>query len=229
MVFGAGLILSTPVVRKALGSAGIGNMLSAAMPDLEKYLKLRAMWERRVRYLIDKSSSRFTVRAFATGMLSSLGHSPTFAIRDFAGELEFSPDAPAASSLRLAIKADSLEVMDDIKSKDRQEMESTMNNTVLETAKYPEIAFASTSVSATQLGEGRYQAQLNGNLTLHGADAPGAIPAQVTLMGDMLRAGGEFPLLQTNYGIKPVSVAGGTLKLKDELKFAFDIVARKQE
>jgi hypothetical protein len=43
MVFGAGLILSTPVVRKALGNAGIGNMLGAAMPDLEKYLKLRAM------------------------------------------------------------------------------------------------------------------------------------------------------------------------------------------
>jgi hypothetical protein len=43
MVFGAGLILSTPAVRKALGGAGIGNMLGAAMPDFEKYLKLRAM------------------------------------------------------------------------------------------------------------------------------------------------------------------------------------------
>jgi len=43
VVFGAGLILSTPMVRKALGGAGIGNLLGAAMPDLEKYLKLRAM------------------------------------------------------------------------------------------------------------------------------------------------------------------------------------------
>ncbi len=43
VVFGAGLILSTPVIRKALGGAGIGNLLGAAMPDLEKYLKLRAM------------------------------------------------------------------------------------------------------------------------------------------------------------------------------------------
>jgi hypothetical protein len=43
VVFGAGLILSTPIIRKALGGAGIGNMLGAAMPDLEKYLKLRAM------------------------------------------------------------------------------------------------------------------------------------------------------------------------------------------
>jgi hypothetical protein len=46
---------------------------------------------------------------------------------------------------------------------------------------------------------------------------------------DMLRAYGEFSILQSNYGIPLVSVAGGTLKLKDELKFTFDIVARKQE
>jgi len=119
--------------------------------------------------------------------------------------------------------------MDDIKSKDRQEMETTMNQRVLETSKYPEIEFATTGVAVTQLSEGRYQANLNGNLTLHGMTRPITIPTQVTLMGDMLRAGGELPLLQSNFGIAPVSVAGGTLKLKDEIKFAFDIVARKQE
>jgi len=181
-----------------------------------------------VRYVIDQSSSRFTVRAFATCLLSTFGHSPTVAIRNFEGEMEFSPEDPSASSLHVRASADSLEIMDDIKSKDRQEMESTMNNSVLETAKYPEIVFATTSVSASRLGEGRYQANLNGNLTLHGITRPVTIPTQVTLMGDMLRAGGEFSLLQTNFGIKLVSVAGGTLKLKDELKFSFDIVARRE-
>lgn len=43
IVFGAGLILSTPVVRKALGGAGIGNLIGAALPDLQKYMKLRDM------------------------------------------------------------------------------------------------------------------------------------------------------------------------------------------
>jgi len=182
-----------------------------------------------VHYSIDKDSSKFTVRAFATGMLSSLGHSPTFAIRDFDGDLDFSPGAVNGTSLRVKVRADSLEVLDDIKSKDRQEMQTTMNQRVLETAKYPEISFAATNVSTTQLGDSRYQANLNGNLMLHGITRPVSIPAQVTLMGDMLRAGGEFPLLQSQFGIAPVSVAGGTLKLKDELKFAFDMVARKQD
>ena len=134
-------------------------------------------------------------------MLSTLGHSPTFAIRNFQGELEFSPEWPEASSLSVEVNADSLEVMDDIKTKDRQEIETTMNQKVLDTAKYPSIAFVTISASASQLGENRYQANLNGNLTLHGITRPTAIPAQVTLLGDMLRAGGEFSLLQTDFGI----------------------------
>ncbi len=179
------------------------------------------------RYLIDKSSSKFTVRAFASGMLSAFGHSPTFAIRKFEGEAEFSPGDPGACSLRLQVEANSLEVMDDIKSKDRQEIESTMNQEVLESAKYPAITFESSRAAVSRLGEARYQVSLNGNLTLHGLTRPAVIPAQVTHMGDMLRAGGEFTILQTNFGIKLVNVAGGVLKVKDELKFVFDIVARK--
>ena len=43
LVFGAGLILSTPMVQRALGSANIGNLVGAAVPDLQRYMKLRAM------------------------------------------------------------------------------------------------------------------------------------------------------------------------------------------
>jgi hypothetical protein len=48
-------------------------------------------------------------------------------------------------------------------------------------------------------------------------------------MGAMLRISGEFSLRQSDYGIKPVSFAGGALRLKDELKFNFELVARGQE
>lgn len=43
MIFGAGLILSNPVVRRYMSQLGIGNLAHAAMPDVERYLKLRAM------------------------------------------------------------------------------------------------------------------------------------------------------------------------------------------
>jgi hypothetical protein len=43
IVFGAGLILSNPLVRRYLGQAGIGSLAQAALPDIDRYLKLRAM------------------------------------------------------------------------------------------------------------------------------------------------------------------------------------------
>jgi polyisoprenoid-binding protein YceI len=174
-------------------------------------------------YEIDRATSRFTVRAYATGMLSALGHSPTIAIRDFSGEARLEPEP----SLTLRVRAESLEVTDDIPAKDRREMERAMHQDVLESAKYPEIVYQSTSASLQQLSEGRWQANLVGNLTLRGVTRGQNITMQVSKLGDMLRAGGEFSLLQTSYGITLVSVAGGALKVKDELKFAFDIVARK--
>ena len=58
---------------------------------------------------------------------------------------------------------------------------------------------------------------------------PQQITAQVTVTGDQLRASGEFNVRQSSYGIKPVSVAGGTMKIKDDVKVTFDFVARKKE
>ena len=43
VVFGAGLIITNPTVRKYLGQFGVGDLASAALPDLDRYLKLRAM------------------------------------------------------------------------------------------------------------------------------------------------------------------------------------------
>ena len=43
VVFGAGLILSNPIARRYLGQFGVGNLAQAALPDLDRYLKLRAM------------------------------------------------------------------------------------------------------------------------------------------------------------------------------------------
>jgi hypothetical protein len=46
---------------------------------------------------------------------------------------------------------------------------------------------------------------------------------------DTLKAQGSFSILQPDYGLKIASVAGGTLKLKDELKCAYFIIARRRD
>jgi hypothetical protein len=43
VVFGAGLIITNPVVRRYMSQLGVGNLASAAIPDIERYFKLRAM------------------------------------------------------------------------------------------------------------------------------------------------------------------------------------------
>ena len=43
IVFGAGLILSNPFVRRYMSQMGVGDLVHAAIPDIERYMKLRAM------------------------------------------------------------------------------------------------------------------------------------------------------------------------------------------
>ncbi len=181
------------------------------------------------RYVVDGRSSRFTVQAFATGMLARMGHNPTIGIRDFSGEMKFNPDKLEAGSFHLVIKSASLSVQDDISDKDLREIERLMKQEVLETAKFPEIVYDAPSISVTKMADALYSAALNGKLTLHGVTRNQPISVRVALFGTMLRASGEFSLDQTDYNIKLVSVAGGALKLKDELKFSFEILARRQE
>ena len=181
------------------------------------------------RYVIDGRASRFTVRAFATGLLAKMGHNPTIGIRDLSGELTFDPDKLEAASFRIVIKSASLSVQDDISSKDLREMERLMNQEVLETEKFPEILYEASAITLTKMADMLYSATLNGNLTMHGVTRSQPIVTRVALLGSMLRASGDFSLNQTDYNIKLVSVAGGALKLKDELTFSFEIVARKQD
>ncbi|MEZ5426682.1 MAG: YceI family protein [Pyrinomonadaceae bacterium] len=187
------------------------------------------MSENLEKYELDASESTFTVQAFASGLLKGLGHDPTVGIRDFKGEAKFSPETFDNAELRIEVDARSLAVIDNVKEKDVKEVERTMHEDVLETSSFPEIVFQSTSITTTRIIPGRYKAKIIGDLTLHGQTQNGIwIMAQLTLDGDSLRAKGDFSIKQTNYGIKLVSVAAGALKLKDELKFNFDLVGRKQ-
>src|SRR5581483_12446890 len=91
-------------------------------------------------YSIDAAISRFTVHAFATGLLSKFGHSPTIAIRSYTGEARLEPEP----SVWMRIDAGSLAVVDRVSDKDLREMERTMNDELLEVRRYREILYKST-------------------------------------------------------------------------------------
>jgi hypothetical protein len=43
VVFGAGLILSNPSIRRYMSQFGVGSLATAVIPDVERYFKLRSM------------------------------------------------------------------------------------------------------------------------------------------------------------------------------------------
>ncbi len=185
--------------------------------------------EKSSRFVFDTKRSRITVQAFATGVLSAMGHNPKIDIRKFAGEVEFDPEVLGAGGLHLTIQSASLSVLNDISDKDRREIERVMNSDVLEVDRYPEIRYDASAISVSKLDNDLYSADLNGDLSFHGVTRKQPVTVRIAMMGERLRASGDFSMRQSAYGIKPVSVAGGALKLKDELRFSFDVIANSAE
>jgi len=179
------------------------------------------------RYLIDTRASQFTVQAFANGLISSIAHSPKIAIRDWSGNVQ-TGESLEDVSLRVRLKTASLEVLDELRDSDRQELHRVMNQEVLETTRFPEVVFQSIETHADKLREELYRLKVHGKLALHGVSNDHSFIAQVSVGADTTRAYGEFTIRQSDYGIRIASIAGGNLKLRDELKFSFYVLARKQ-
>jgi polyisoprenoid-binding protein YceI len=179
-----------------------------------------------VRFAIDTYKSLFSVQVFAAGIASVVAHSPKFAIRGYSGEMEFSPCDVQDAAVRLTIDAGSLEIMEELSKMDRREIERVMFDEVLEIKKYPKIEYESSAVSLAQPGTSRYR--VDGSLTLHGVRRRTGMETQVMADEDYLRAQGTFSLLQSDYGLRIASVAGGALSLRDELKGTYFLVGRRQ-
>jgi polyisoprenoid-binding protein YceI len=179
-------------------------------------------------YRIDPIASSMTVQAFAEGLFSVFGHDPVLEVKELSGEAQFVPGTFEHGSVKLSIGAGSLKVVNDVKEKDRLEIERMTRDEVLQVSRFPEIVFTSDNVSLSRFKEGRYRARIIGSLTLHGVTQNNLwISGEMLVTPEGLRAKGEVPIKQSDYQIKLVSVAGGTLKIKNEVKCSFDLLARK--
>jgi polyisoprenoid-binding protein YceI len=182
-----------------------------------------------VKYQIDPTASRFTVQAFATGLLSSFGHSPTIALLDYDGEIEFVPGTYDKAVVRVAVRTTATDVMDEISRSDRQNLLQEMNTKVLEVDRFPAASYESKEITVQHLDSDLLQAHVLGDLSFHGVTRTHAFDVRIASIGSTLRISGEFPLSQSDYDIKPVSFAAGALRLKDEVKFKLELIARLQE
>jgi polyisoprenoid-binding protein YceI len=166
---------------------------------------------------IDRAHSTMTVYVYKTGILSTLGHTHEIEAPIEWGEVKDSESL----SVELRVDSSKLRVLDtEVSDSTRSQIQATMQSAeVLDVVHFSEIHFQSTGVEPS----GTDHWVIHGNLDLHGQTHP--ISFEVTLK-DGLYAGAAV-LKQSGFGITPVRLAGGTIKVKDEIKVAFSIALLK--
>jgi polyisoprenoid-binding protein YceI len=162
-------------------------------------------------HAIDTKQSTLTIHVGKAGALSAFGHEHNIRGAIDSGRAE----TGAHPSVEVHVNARTLKVIDKEESASaRAEVQSTMlGPEVLDSERFKDIVFKSTSAKST--GEGKWT--LQGNLTLRGQTKP--VTVLVTLKNS--RYTGEAIVKQTDFGIKPPGKAG--VRAKDEVRIGFEV------
>jgi YceI-like domain len=163
---------------------------------------------------IDVNRSSMKIRVFKSGAFSAFAHDHEIEAPIAEGKI----DSSGNPSVQLRVESGKMRVLDpEIAADKRAEIQQTMQSAkVLDVENFPEISYQSTAV--TSRGEGHWN--VRGDLTLHGKRQPVAV--DVSLESGHYR--GSTTIKQSDFGIEPIRIAGGAVKVKDELKIEFDIV-----
>lgn len=164
---------------------------------------------------IDLARSTITIHVGKTGLFSAAAHEHWVNAPIASGSIQESGKPGVefkVESAKMTVKADPK-----VDAKTQATIQKDMEDMTLETKKYPEISFQSTSVETTGLG----QWKVEGNLSLHGVTK--AVSLVVKRDAEAYR--GHTTLKQTDFGIKPISIGGGMIKVKNEIEIDFRIYA----
>ncbi|MGE5204889.1 MAG: YceI family protein [Chlamydiota bacterium] len=162
---------------------------------------------------IDVAHSSIRIHVGKAGLFSVAGHEHWVRAPIASGSLQESEPAQVSFTVdagRLMVEPDKT-----LSDKDQAEVQRTMQEKVLESARYPEISFHSTDVE--KIADDKWRVQ--GELLLHGQSRP--VSATVVKKQDEYL--GSCRIKQSDFGIRRVSVGGGVVKVKDELEIDFAI------
>jgi polyisoprenoid-binding protein YceI len=164
---------------------------------------------------MDTDRSLLTVHVYKAGLFSVFAHNHE--IRATIASGAFSEDNPW---VEFTLDARKLRVLDlEASDGERKDIQATMlGPKVLDSERFPEIRFRSTSIH--RMAEGKWAVQ--GDLTLHGQTHP--VKVEVESQAGRYRGSAEFE--QKDFGMVPVSVAGGSVKVKNQVRVEFEIVGK---
>ncbi|MET0556137.1 MAG: YceI family protein, partial [Vicinamibacteria bacterium] len=162
------------------------------------------------------------------GLFKFAGHAHEVTAPVSSGRIEADATDLARSSVTLAFRAADLRVSgkDEPPADLPKVQEAMVGPKVLDAARFDSIRFTSRTVAGRALPDGVFDLRLEGELELHGVKGPVTVPVRVRRGADgTLSAEGTAVVRQTDFGIKPVSVAG-VVNVKNELGLTFRILAR---
>ena len=165
---------------------------------------------------IDTQQSTITVRVFKAGLFRGFGDNHEILGTVKSGSItEANP-----ADVHIVVDAQRLRVVDpDASANDRAQVRMRMlGPEVLDAGRFPEIRFDSEAAERAESDSWL----VHGQLSLHGQTRP----LMIRVKRDQGHYKGSVTLKQTDFGITPISIAGGVVKVKDELKIEFDIVAQ---
>jgi polyisoprenoid-binding protein YceI len=165
--------------------------------------------------MIDTQRSTLTIKVFKSGVFSFAGDDHEVRAPITSGSVNEQEQIVA-----LTVDAGKMEVLDPkLRPEKRAEVQKKMlSGDVLDSEHFPQIEFHSTKVEK----KGDDELVVKGELTLHGTTRP----VVVKVTGKAPNYKGSSTFKQTEFGMKPVSVGGGTVKVKDEVTIEFEIFTR---
>jgi polyisoprenoid-binding protein YceI len=180
-------------------------------------------------YAIDPTASHVRIHLGRAGLMKFLGHDHEIEAPVAEGRVEVVDGDPTRSRVALRFESARLSVVPGSEpAGDIPKVEERMRGPeVLEVARYPEIAFASTAVTSQARDGSRLRIVVAGTLTLRGRSFPVEIPLEVVREALGIAARGELVLNLRDLGVEPPSVAG-VVKVADRFRLAFDIRAKAE-
>ena len=164
---------------------------------------------------IDVQKSLLTVKVYKSGLFSAFAHDHEIRAPIQSGSFD-----EQKRSVEFKVNSRELKVLDPgVSEGERSKVQETMlGPKVLDSERFPDISFRSTSIQPAAQGKWTVQ----GELTLHGQ----TLPLKVEVEGANGSYHGATRLRQTEFGIVPVRIAGGSVKVKDEVRVEFEIFGR---
>ncbi len=176
-------------------------------------------------FSMSAAQSQITITLTQEGVLQKIHPLHHVAAKNFSGRIQL-PNDESKTSVELDTDTRSFVNIDtDMKDFEKSGFHKVLHGEVLLSERFPSIKFRSVSVTNIQKSGNNRSFTLNGDLTLRGVTRRVAFPVKVTLQGNQLRATGEENIKQTDFNITPYSGGLGTIKIGDQLKVSFTIIA----